>query len=122
VAVLLVLVRTSSLLFEAFDVNNISLGSVSSLFAANLALSGDTGSAPNELLQLTLAGISYITITGDVSGGSFVLDDLTFGTPSVSPVPEPSTLSLLLLGACGVAWRVRKLQRSLTVDSGSRRL
>ncbi|PWU12008.1 MAG: hypothetical protein C5B51_01645 [Terriglobia bacterium] len=49
---------------------------------------GDTGSNPNEYLSLaSLGGISRIIITGDPSGGSFALDDLTY-VPA-APVPEP---------------------------------
>jgi hypothetical protein len=87
---------------EAFSATNTLLGSVSSLFSSNLALSGDTGSSPNEFLQLAFTGISSVTFTGDPLGGSFTLDDLTY-TPNAtpSPVPEPGTLSLMLLGGFG---------------------
>jgi hypothetical protein len=74
---------------------------VSSPFAINELISGDAGSAPNELLQLAYAGIAYVTMTGNPAGGSFTLDDFTY-TPAVQPVPEPGTIGLLLLGGCGV--------------------
>jgi hypothetical protein len=83
----------------AFDASNNLLGSVTSLFSNNLALTGEEGSGPNEFLSLGFAnGISLITITGDVSGASFTLDDLTVdGTVTV--VPEPATFFLLFAGS-----------------------
>lgn len=81
----------------AFDLSNNPMALASSLFASNLALSGDPGSSPNELLQLGFnSGISKIVITGDNLGSSFTLDDLT-----VTTVPEPSSIILLLTLAVG---------------------
>ena len=82
------------LTLRAFDIANAQVGLTLSLFSNNLALSGDPGSAPNELLQLFAGGISSITITGDPAGGSFTLDNATTGA-----VPEPATFSLLLAGS-----------------------
>lgn len=79
---------------SAYDAGNNLLGSVSSLFASNLALSGDSGSAPNEFLQLLFANMAYVIISGDPFGGSFTADDIEV----IAAVPEPATLSLLLLG------------------------
>jgi hypothetical protein len=39
-------------------------------------------------------GISSVTITGDLAGGSFVVDDVTYVTPA-SGVPEPGSGALL---------------------------
>jgi len=79
----------------AFDALNNPVNSVSSAFLSNLALSGDLGSTPNELLQVSVpGGISQVMITGDPAGGSFTLDDATF-----APIPEPGTLSLLIIGS-----------------------
>ena len=97
---------TVPITLEAFNVSNTSLGSISSVFASNIALSGDPGSAPNELLGLAFPGISYVTITGDPGGGSFTLDDFTY-TPDPTAVPEPGTLCLVLVGAVAVARAVR---------------
>jgi hypothetical protein len=81
---------------EGFDSSLNPIGTASSAFLSNLALSGDPGSAPNEFIGLDFAaGISRIVVTGDPGGFSFVVDDLTF-TPSA--VPEPGTVPLLLAG------------------------
>lgn len=102
----------------AFDALNNPLGSISSTFLNNLALSGDPGSSPNEFLQLnSVSGISGITITGDPFGSSFTLDNLTYST--TSPIPEPSTVSLILVGGLAVAFISRKkLFAGFTVDNG----
>ena len=87
------------LTLNAFDSGSNQVGQALSLFSSNLALSGDTGSSPNEFLSLSFAaGISSVTITGDPAGGSFVLDDATF-----TPVPEPNSLVLLLTMATTIA-------------------
>jgi hypothetical protein len=82
---------------QAFDSSNTLLGSVTSSFFNNLALSGDAGSSANEFLQLNFAtGIAKVTLTGDPSGGSFTFDDLTVTTSA--QVPEPGTVVLMLSG------------------------
>ena len=66
------------LTMTAYDASNTPLGTVLSSFGSNLGLSGDSGSTPNELLALAFpAGIRSVTISGDVAGGSFTLDDFT---------------------------------------------
>src|ERR1017187_1089053 len=94
---------TVPLTLAAFDATSAQVASTTSTFSNNLALSGDPGSSPNEFLQVSFAsGISSLTITGDPAGGSFVLDDATYGTGS-STVPEPGSLALLLSGSMIVA-------------------
>jgi hypothetical protein len=67
----------------ALDAENQVLGTVTSTFSTNTALSGEAGSSPNELLTLmSESGISSIVILGNPDGGSFVVDDATF-TPLV---------------------------------------
>jgi hypothetical protein len=86
---------TVPLVLLGFDAGNNQVASAVSGFSNNLALSGELGSSPNEFLSVDFAsGLSSITITGDLSGGSFVMDDATV----VSAVPEPGTLALLLTG------------------------
>jgi hypothetical protein len=97
------------LTISAFDVSNNPIGFVLSTYFANLAESGDSGSAPNEFLQfVSAAGIASVTIAGDPFGGSFVMDDATV-TPfeAPAPVPEPGTWLLVLSGSAGMAWRWR---------------
>jgi hypothetical protein len=100
----------SPLTIDAFDSALSLIGSVSSAFSNNFALSGDPGSSPNELLQLNaVSGISELTITGLASGGSFALDDFTFTTGAVSNVPEPGTLGLIGCFAFStLTWRIRR--------------
>ncbi len=91
----------------AYDASDNVIGTLTSSFNNNLALSGDPGSQSNEFLSFSVvSGISRITITGDPGGGSFTLDDLTF-TQAVSAVPEPGSIILLLTGG-GVLLGFRK--------------
>ena len=97
---------------EAFSPAHVSLGSISSAFSANFASSGNS---PNEFLQLVFAsGLGSVTITGDVGGGSFVLDDAILtplqGGPEPdpnAPVPEPGTFTLIATAAAYVLRRHR---------------
>lgn len=104
------------LTLDAFSATDVLLGSVTSPFSNNEAISG-TPTDPNELLLLPFNGISYVTFTGAVSGGSFTLDDLTFtASTSVSqptPVPEPGAVVLVLTGMASLtrAWRRRVVWR-----------
>lgn len=95
------------LTLEGFDTAHNLLATDASQFSSNLALSGDPGSSPNELLGLNSpSGITEVIITGDLLGGSFVMDDISFGSTSV---PEPASSAFLLLGtATVVVFRVRK--------------
>jgi hypothetical protein len=86
----------SPITLTAFDTSNNVLGSVSSNYLTNLALSGDAGSSPNELLQfMSSVALGSVTISGGAAGGLFVLDDVTYNT---AQVPEPGTLILLATG------------------------
>jgi hypothetical protein len=90
---------------SAFDAGSNLLGSVTSAFSSSLALSGDAGSSPNELLQLAgIGNIARVDITGDPAGGSFVVDDVQF-----SAIPEPGTL--LLTGSILAFFVMRRLSQ-----------
>ena len=103
------------LTIDAFNSSNVLIGSVSSAFSNNEALSGDSGSNPNEWLSLLLTtNISEITIAGDLNGSSFAMDDVTFQAGNTT-VPEPSTLSLFCAGLIvliGQTWRRRIAARA----------
>jgi len=77
------------LTLAAFDSSSVLLGSV--VGAANT--DGTTGSS--DFLSFTGSNISSITLTG--SPGNFILDDLTFMPATVSSVPEPPSVSFLVL-------------------------
>lgn len=78
----------------AFDAGGAQVASAVSVFSNNLLLSGDAGSAPNELITVSfVSGFTRIVITANAAGASFVVDDLT-----LTPVPEPLTTTLLLAG------------------------
>jgi hypothetical protein len=98
---------STPLTVAALDASNNILQSVTSLFASNLAGSGDAGSSPNEFISLSYApGFARIGIAGAASGSSFTADDLDFAG-ATSSVPEPGTVSLLLVGLAAVGARVR---------------
>ncbi|MFL6211726.1 MAG: Calx-beta domain-containing protein [Pyrinomonadaceae bacterium] len=76
----------TSLHLTGFDAANNPVVNATSTFNNNLALSGDTGSSPNELLSLNFAGgLSKIVITGAAVGRSFTLDDLSFTPLGTAP-------------------------------------
>lgn len=104
----------TALTLTAFDSSSLVVDSVSSAFSSNLGT--DPGTVPNEFLQLLFAGgISSLTIAGDPSGFSFVLDDVTISPlDRATAVPEPGTISLL---AGGVALLLRRRLRRVPVDN-----
>jgi hypothetical protein len=99
---------TQPLTLQAFDSSQNLLGSISSAFSSDLGTTGDPGSSPNEFLQLMFAsGISDVVMTADPAGTSFTLDDATITPGSPTPVPEPSTVSLMLIGLIGALPAIR---------------
>ena len=95
------------LTLTAFDGADQQIGQANSLFSNNAALSGEAGSSPNELIQVSFAGgIARIVIEGDAAGGSFTLDDLTFAS-----VPEPGTLGLMWPGLAVLGMRRSRATR-----------
>ncbi len=93
----------------AFNSADQQVGQAISLFSANYVSSGNP---PNELIQVAFAsGIDHIVITGNPTGGSFVMDDVTFNN-SVSASPEPGTLISLGIGLFTVGMFRRRNMRS----------
>ena len=67
----------SALNITAFSSAGAQIATATSLKSNNTLVSGDAGASPNELLQVTAgAGIAKVVITGGVSGGTFVMDDI----------------------------------------------
>jgi hypothetical protein len=98
------------LTLAAFDSTSAQVATAVSLFSNNDALFGDSGSSPNEFLQVLFAsGISSVTITGASLGGSFVMDDATLTTADTTAVPEPGSIFLLLSGMAGMLAIRRRL-------------
>jgi len=99
---------TTALTITAFDDASNLLASVTSAFDNNTADGGAAGSLPNELLQLNVANnaISRLVISGLITGGSFVVDDVSFAV--AAQVPVTGTLQLMLLPLlAGLLWRRR---------------
>ena len=93
------------LTLAGFDSSNDQVATATSLFSSNDALFGDSGSSPNEFLQVSfVTGISSVTITGDPGGNSFVVDDISY----TALAPEPSYLALILAGLATIVTIRRK--------------
>ena len=68
----------ATLTMQALGSSNQVLTSATSQFSHNEAISGATGSHPNEVISVrSTTGISKITITGSAQGASFTVDDAT---------------------------------------------
>lgn len=79
------------------------LGSVTSAFVDNFVSSGNS---PNELLQFVATGGAAITSV--VLTGTFTLDDMSYvASTNQPPVPEPSSVLLLLTGGAALVYRHR---------------
>jgi hypothetical protein len=98
------------LTLDAFNASDTEVATATSAFSDNDALFGDSGSSPNEFIDLSFpGGISSITITGDLLGGSFTMDNMTY----TSAVPEPTTLSTILICMI-ILFRKRKYKMTVT--------
>jgi len=98
---------------RAFDADGNVIGSRSSSFLSNLALSGDPGSAANEYLEISLASpISSVAIHGDDAGYSFAMDDLSYNVEQMPAVPEPTVNAMLCIGSGALLWTLSIRRRS----------
>src|SRR5579883_832757 len=74
--------HTTTLNLSGFNAQGQLVATATSASSNNGSMTGN-GATPNEYIQLTSAsGISRVTITGDLGGFSFTLDDLTYATGS----------------------------------------
>jgi len=105
----------TQLTLEAFDTNSNLLATVLSDFVTNPAVSGDAGSSPNEFLSISSStGIARVAISGDPSGFSFVMDDLTVSSREYgNTVPEPGMLPLFFLGAIAASMAIKRKKSTL---------
>lgn len=106
------------LTIDAFNATNTQVATAPSAYSINVGCdpgpicSGDPGSSPNELLNVSSAGgISEVTITGDPAGDSFAMDDISYITPgNQTTIPEPQTWSLILVAGTVLALLRRSVQ------------
>jgi hypothetical protein len=91
------------LAINSFDASNNQVADATSAYSINVGCDpgpiclGDPGSAPNEYLQVSApGGMVSVTITGDPLGSSFVMDDITYTTPT--SVPEPAAIGFMAGG------------------------
>ena len=103
--------HTTTLTLSAFSDGGNLVGSLNSVFDNNLALSGDLGSAPNELITFSSStAFSSVVIGGDINGFSFVMDDVSYTHfANVHPIPEPSSVFLVMPALVALATIRRKL-------------
>ncbi len=99
----------TSITLIAYDIDLNIVEIVRSAFSSNLALSGDQGSTPNELIAIAYEGVSHLVIQGDFLGGSFTMDELTFN-PIAQQVDAPEPLSLLAVGIL-LLFSMRRIER-----------
>jgi hypothetical protein len=89
--------HTTKLTLTGFDAANNPVVSKTTVSGNNMGLAGETGSAPNELVELSFAGgISKVVISGAAGGSSFTLDDIDFNSannrPPVARAGAPQTI------------------------------
>ena len=84
------------LTIQAFGASGSLVASASSSFSSNQAISGVSGSSPNELIQVAFrAGITKVTITGSSAGSSFVFDDATVSAFSRCDVNQDNSTNVV---------------------------
>ena len=86
---------------EAYNSSNALLGAATSAFGSNLLVSGDSGSSPNEFLEVSFANMAYVVFRAG-PGGFLTADDLTYTAGVRVPAPEPGVLGLMLSGGVAI--------------------
>lgn len=126
---------TSPVTIQAFASGGAQVATATSLFASNGLSSGVAGSSPNELIQVaSQTGITKLTITGNSSGRTFTLDDITVslanpcdvsGDGSVSIADVQLAINRALGSAAGGidvnsdgVWDVRDVQTVINASQG----
>ena len=89
---------TGSILVTLSDGFSTNISTSDSIAGGTLAFAGFTTTGP----------ITSITLTLPDSPGYNALDNFTYSTSTVSAVPEPGTLGLMLTGLAGMAAAVRR--------------
>ena len=88
---------------SVFDDNGLSLGSTT--------VSGLGEATPNFIgIVSDMDGIARLTID-DLRNGGEIVDNVTFGNPVATQLPEPGTLALFGLGLLGLGAAVRRRQQ-----------
>ena len=97
---------------KIFNGNDL-VGSYTTAYGSNLALSGDPNSSPNEAFSLSSSFLFTSVEFVAISSFAFALDDLSFeatGVP-VPSVPEPAQWTLLLVGVLALAGKSMRRSR-----------
>jgi hypothetical protein len=95
-------VDADDIFLQAFGVGDVPLGEISLLLS--------TTDTSMHTLTINASGISSVVFGSrdpSINGSSVYADNLTFQTP----VPEPSSWGLMLVGFAAIAWRVRRRER-----------
>ena len=94
----------------AYDSNSMLIGSIQSTYNNNLALSGDTGSHPNDLLSFSADEIKSILVSSSgATSFAFLMDDVSYTSapPPISSVPLPNSFVLILSTFAILSFAVR---------------
>jgi PEP-CTERM motif len=98
--------QTDSTLFEAFDANGISLGTIGPVKIGDSTFAGTTGE-DRFFGVFNASGISKLTIRTPGGDNNMEIDHLQYGLTAVS-VPEPSSIQLLAVGLIGILTRLQR--------------
>ena len=89
-----------------FFLSGASVGTVTSAFGNNLALSGEPGSSPNEHLSFQNTTFNSLQVQ---SSGAYAVDDISFDA-AVQAVPEPGTAVSVIAGLLALLYIGHRLR------------